>query len=424
MESFCAAVFLGRIMKELRKQAEYITEKAIRAVLPDEAVKRALEGRGFRGRVLLVAIGKAAWQMAKTAREILGDKLDSGIVITKYDHVKGPIDGCECFEAGHPVPDGNSFRATERAIELVSGLSAEDTVIFLISGGGSALFEKPLIPDEELQDITEQLLKSGASITEMNTIRKRLSGVKGGRFAELCAPAGVYSIVLSDIIGDPLDMIASGPAYPDSSTCEEALEIAKKYELKLSDAAMDCLRHETPKEIHNVETVINGNVRELCGAAAAACKELGYETEILTDTLDCEAKDAGKWLVSVAHDHSNTDRKRAFIAGGETVVHITGTGLGGRNQELALAAAEGIVGMKAAVFSVGSDGTDGPTDAAGGYVDGESMGEFFAKGIDVTQVLKDNDSYHALETIGGLIITGPTGTNVNDFACVLMEPEE
>ena len=223
-------------MKELRKQADYITEKAIQAVLPDEAVKRALEGREFNGRVLLVAIGKAAWQMAKTAREILGDRMDSGIVITKYGHVKDMIDGCECFEAGHPVPDENSFRATEKAVELVSGLKAEDTVIFLISGGGSALFEKPLIPGEELQDITEQLLKSGASITEMNTIRKRLSGVKGGRFAELCAPAGVYSIVLSDIIGDPLDMIASGPAYPDSSTSEEAMEIAKKYDLKLSDA--------------------------------------------------------------------------------------------------------------------------------------------------------------------------------------------
>ena len=157
-------------------------------------------------------------------------------------------------------------------------------------------------------------------------------------------------------------------------------------------------------------------------AAIAACEELGYETEILTDTLDCEAKDAGKWLAGIAREHSSTDHKLAFIAGGETIVHITGTGLGGRNQELALAAAEGISGMKAAVFSVGSDGTDGPTNAAGGYVDGESAGEFFAAGIDVAQVLKDNDSYHALEAMGGLIITGPTGTNVNDFACVLVEP--
>ena len=411
-------------MKDLRKQADYITEKAIKAVLPDEAVKRALQGREFSGQVLLVAIGKAAYQMAKTARDVLGSRLNKGIVITKYGHVKGPIEGIRCFEAGHPVPDENGFLATQRTIELVSGLNAEDTVIFLISGGGSALFEKPLVPKEELQDITTQLLKSGASITEMNTIRKRLSGVKGGRFAELCAPAKVFSIVLSDIIGDPLDMIASGPAYPDSSTCEEAINIAKKYKLRLSDSAWERLKTETPKELRNVETLITGSVRELCHSAKNACEELGYETEILTDTLGCEAKDAGRWLAGIAKKHHTTDRKRAFIAGGETVVHVTGTGLGGRNQELALTAAEGIKGMRAAVFSVGSDGTDGPTDAAGGYVDGESAGRFLKKGIDIEQVLGDNDSYHALEAVGGLIATGPTGTNVNDFACVLVEPEK
>ena len=410
-------------MKELRRQAEYITEKAIKTVLPDEAVRRALEGREFPGRVLLAAIGKAAYQMAKTAHEILGDRIEKGIVITKYGHVKEPLVGLECLEAGHPVPDENSFRGAEKAIELVKNLSEKDTVIFLISGGGSALFEKPLISGEELQDITEQLLRSGASITEMNTIRKRLSAVKGGKFALTCAPARVYSIVLSDIIGDPLDMIASGPAYPDSSFCEEALEIAKKYELKLSDDARECLKCETPKELDNVETVITGSVRELCRAAKAACEELGYVTEILTDTLDIEARDAGKWLSGIAHDHKDTDRKLAFIAGGETVVHITGEGLGGRNQELALSAAEGIAGMKAAVFSVGSDGTDGPTDAAGGYVDGETASEILAKGIDVRKVLQDNDSYHALKSVGGLIITGPTGTNVNDFACLLIEPD-
>ena len=409
-------------MKKLRVQADHIIKRAIHAVLPDEAVKRALKDRTFSGRVILVAIGKAAYQMAKTARDMLGDQLDRGIVITKYDHVKDPIEGVECWEAGHPVPDENSFRATDRAIDLVEGLTDEDTVIFLVSGGGSALFEKPLIPGEELQDITSQLLKSGASITEMNTIRKRLSGVKGGKFAEICAPAHVYSIVLSDIIGDPLDMIASGPAYPDSTTCEEALEIAKKYELRMSDAAMECLHHESPKELHNVETVINGSVRELCLAAKAACEELGYETEILTDTLDCEAKDAGKWLAGIAIEHQGTNHKLAFIAGGETVVHITGTGLGGRNQELALSAAEYIVGMNAAVFSVGSDGTDGPTDAAGGYVDGDTAAESLVKEIDIKDILNNNDSYHALEALGGLIFTGPTGTNVNDFACVLIEP--
>ena len=410
-------------MKDLRKKADYITEKAIQAVLPDEAVKRALSGREFTGRVVLVAIGKAAYQMARAASDIMGDRIDRGIVITKYDHVKGTIPDCECFEAGHPVPDENSFRATERAIEMVCGLTEDDTVLFLVSGGGSALFEKPLIPGEELQDITDQLLKSGASITEMNTIRKRLSAVKGGRFAEICAPAKVFSIVLSDIIGDPLDMIASGPAYPDSSTCEEAFHILRKYDLKLSDTAMALLAEETPKELSNVETVITGSVRELCKAAAKACDELGYETRILTDRLDCEARDAGAWFAEFAEEHRNPDRKLAFIAGGETVVHIRGAGLGGRNQELALTAAQGISGMKAAVFSVGSDGTDGPTDAAGGYVDGDSAADFEAEGISITEALNNNDSYNALKAIGGLIITGPTGTNVNDFACLLVEPE-
>jgi hydroxypyruvate reductase len=254
----------------------------------------------------------------------------------------------------------------------------------------------------------------------MNTIRKRLSGVKGGRFALACAPAHVYSIVLSDIIGDPLDMIASGPAYPDSSTREEAQEIARKYELRLSDEAWECLKHETPKELGNVETVITGSVRELCQAAKTACEELGYETEILTDTLDCEAKNAGRWLAGIAREHRDTDRKLAFIAGGETVVHITGSGLGGRNQELAMAAADGIKGMKAAVFSVGSDGTDGPTNAAGGYADGDTVRELARKGMDIAAYLANNDAYHALDAVGNLIITGPTGTNVNDVTIGLV----
>ena len=210
----------------LRKDAENIIRSSLDSVLPDEAVRRALKTFAPKaGRVLLVAAGKAAWQMAHTAVETLGS-VDGGVVVTKYDHVKGEIPGVTCYEAGHPVPDENSFAATEKALELVHGLTAEDTVLFLLSGGGSALFEKPLIPGEELQDVTGQLLASGADIVEINTIRKRLSGVKGGRFAQACAPAQVFSVVLSDILGDPLDMIASGPAVPDTSTCAQALAIA------------------------------------------------------------------------------------------------------------------------------------------------------------------------------------------------------
>ena len=404
----------------LRAHADTIIREAIRAVLPDEAVRRALEGFApGGGRVLLVAAGKAAWQMAHAAVAALGS-VDGGVVVTKYGHVKGEIPGVACYEAGHPVPDENSFAATAAALDLVQGLTAEDTVLFLLSGGGSALFEKPLIPSAELQDITGQLLACGADIVEINTIRKRLSAVKGGRFALACAPAKVYSIVLSDILGDPLDMIASGPAAPDSSTCADAQAIAAKYGLRLSDAARALLGQETPKKLSNVETQITGSVRQLCAAAAAACEKLGYRPLLLTDCLDCEARQAGRFLADIARTHAGRGEKLAFLAGGETVVRLTGRGLGGRNQELALAAAPGLAGLAAAVFSVGSDGTDGPTDAAGGYVDGDTAAALAARGLDAGAVLADNDAYHALQAVDGLIVTGPTGTNVNDVAVVLV----
>ena len=405
----------------LRSDANTIIEQSIRAVLPDEAVRRALSGRAFSGRVLLVAAGKAAWQMASAAAAQLGDGLSAGVVVTKYDHVKGDIPHCTCYEAGHPVPDENSFAATQAALDLVKDAGESDTVLFLLSGGGSALFEKPLVSGEELQDITGQLLACGADIVEMNTLRKRLSAVKGGRFAQLCAPAKVFAVVLSDILGDPLDMIASGPACPDSSTCAQALAVVEKYHLTLSDAAMECLKQETPKQLNNVETQITGSVRQLCAAAAEVCRQLGYEPVILTDQLCCQAKEAGSFLASIVKTHARPEHPMAFIAGGETVVQLTGKGRGGRNQELALAAAEGIAGMdNAAVFSVGSDGTDGPTDAAGGYADGSTRAALLAAGLTVHGVLAENDAYHALQKTDGLIITGPTGTNVNDVALALV----
>ena len=405
--------------QKLRQDADAIIRAAIAAVLPDEAVRRALKGRHFPGRVLLVAAGKAAWQMARAAVEALGP-VDAGVVVTKYGHVQGQLPGVICYEAGHPVPDENSFRATQAALDLVAGAKETDTVLFLLSGGGSALFEKPLIPGGELQDITQQLLACGADIVEMNTIRKRLSAVKGGRFALACAPARVYSIVLSDILGDPLDMIASGPAAPDRSTCAQAQAIAETYGLRLSGAARACLQQETPKALDNVETHITGSVRELCAAAAAACGQLGYQPVLLTDHLDCEAREAGRFLADIARTHAGRGQKAAYLAGGETVVRLTGHGLGGRNQELALAAAPGLAGLPAAVFSVGSDGTDGPTDAAGGYVDGDTAAALAARGLDAGAVLADNDAYHALQAVDGLIVTGPTGTNVNDVAVVLV----
>ena len=404
----------------LRRDADAIIRSSLNAVLPDEAVRRALNAFAPKGgRVLLVAAGKAAWQMAHAAVEALG-RVDGGVVVTKYGHVKGEIPGVTCCEAGHPVPDENSFSATEKALALVQGLTAEDTVLFLLSGGGSALFERPLLSGEELQDITSQLLASGADIVEMNTIRKRLSAVKGGRFAQACAPAEVFSIVLSDILGDPLDMIASGPAVPDTSTCAQALAIAEKYHLNLSKQAKTLLQQETPKALDNVTTRITGSVRELCTATANACRELGYEPILLTDQLCCEAREAGSFLGSIVRTHAGHGKKLAFIAGGETVVHLTGKGLGGRNQELALAAAPAIAGRNAAVFSVGSDGTDGPTDAAGGYVDGETLAALAEKGWNVFDTLQHNDAYHALRAVEGLIMTGATGTNVNDVTVALL----
>lgn len=406
--------------QKLWRDVQRIVTASLKAVLPDEAVRRALkEFKPSTGKTLLVSAGKAGWQMAKAAVDALGH-VDGGVVVTKYEHVKGDIPGVTCYEAGHPVPDENSFSTTEKALELVRDLSADDTVIFLLSGGGSALFEKPLIPGDELQDVTKQLLACGADIVEMNTIRKRLSGVKGGRFAQTCAPARVFSIVLSDVLGDPLDMIASGPACPDTSTCEQALAIVEKYGLKFSAQAMELLGKETPKALDNVTTQITGSVRELCAAAARECQALGYEPVHLTDQLSCEAREAGAFLASILRTHAGNGKPLAYIAGGETVVHLTGKGLGGRNQELALAAAPGIAELNAAVFSVGSDGTDGPTDAAGGYADGDTLDALKAKGLDVFAVLADNDAYHALKAVDSLIMTGPTGTNVNDVAVALL----
>ena len=407
---------------DLRGDVHRIINRAIRDALPGEAVRTALaQLPALPGKLTLVAVGKAAWEMAAAARDALGERISRGIVITKYGHVRGAIEGLDIREAGHPVPDANTFAATQAVIDLVRPLGEGDVVLFLLSGGGSALFEKPLIPPEELQDVTRQLLASGADITEVNAIRKRLSAVKGGRFAQLCAPARVVSVILSDVLGDAPDAIAYGPAAPDACTSREARAIAEKYALRLSDAARRRLDEETPKRLDNVDSRIIGSVRLLCASAAECAEALGYEARVLTTGLCCTARDAGSFLASIARDHAATGRPLAFICGGETVVRVTGGGLGGRNQELALAAAPGIAGLDGVcVFSVGSDGTDGPTDAAGGYVDGGTVERLRAAGWTVDAALSNNDAWHALSACGGLIVTGPTGTNVNDLSVALI----
>lgn len=406
----------------LRKDAETIIADSIREVQPDSAVIRALKEMTLTGKIKLVAAGKAAWQMAKAASNYLGERLEQGIVITKYGHVRGELPRIRCCEAGHPVPDEGSFDAARKALALTENLTKDDTVLFLLSGGGSALFELPLIPAEELQDVTRQLLACGADIVEINTLRKRLSAVKGGRFAQHCAPAKVFSIILSDILGDPPDMIASGPTCPDSSTCADAMETVRRYDLSLREETKQLLMVETPKALANAQWMITGSVRELCDAAARSCRKLGYEPFFLTDRLCCQAREAGSVMASILRTHAGDGKKLAFLAGGETVVRLTGSGKGGRNQELALAAAEGISGLSnAALFSVGSDGTDGPTDAAGGFVDGATRQRLLEEGIHIDQVLLNNDAYHALQRTDGLIFTGPTGTNVNDVTVGLVE---
>lgn len=406
----------------LYADAQTILREAIAAVQPEAAVTRALaQLPPCHGRRILVAVGKAACPMASAALQALDGHVHAGIVITKHGHgvpLPAPL---QVLEAGHPVPDAATYAATAQALALTSNLTPADQVLFLLSGGGSALFEQPLLPPQELTDVTQQLLACGAAIAQVNTIRKRLSAVKGGRFALHCAPAQVWSVVLSDVLGDRLDMIASGPACPDRSTAEEALEIVNRYALRLSPQALACLRRPTPSALPNAQSIVTGSVRQLVDAAARTCRRLGYDVEILTDCLQSEARDAGRWLAREALVRSGP---RALLAGGETVVHVMGPGLGGRNQELALSAAAQIAGQRAlAIFSFGSDGTDGPTDAAGGYVDGQTQAALARQGSSIPDVLARNDAYHALEACGGLIKTGPTGTNVNDLSVALLGPE-
>lgn len=410
-------------MRNLREDADFIIRESIAAVLPDAAVVKALSNLEFgSGRLLLVSAGKAGWQMAKAAKQYLGERLNEGVVLTKYGHNKGEIERIRVFEAGHPVPDEQSIIGTEAVWKLTQNLTKNDTVLFLLSGGASALFEKPLVPLSQLESLTRQLLACGADIVEMNTIRKRLSSVKGGKFAIHCAPAKVISIILSDVVGDSADMIASGPTYPDTSTAEQALQIVKKYRLQLPEHALAILQKDPVSSVTNTEYFITGSVRELCLAVEHAAQALGYQTELLCDCVTCAAREAGSLLGSIAKFRAGQKEKIAVIFGGETVVHLKGPGKGGRNQELALAAAEQIRGLgNVAIFSLGSDGTDGPTDAAGGYVDGKTVDTLLQQGISIFETLEQNDAYHALKSCNGLILTGATGTNVNDVSVCLID---
>jgi len=413
-------------MEKLYRDAKILIDKVIQANMPDLAVRNALKNRQFSENTYLLAVGKAAWTMAKSAGEELGDKIKRGIVITKYNHSLGDIQGMEIIEAGHPLPDENSIEGTKKAVKMAEELKEGDELLFLLSGGGSALFEEPLagLTLDEIIEINSRLLACGADIEEINMIRKRLSAVKAGRFAQICSPAKIFSVILSDVLTDRLDTIASGPAAPDMSTSDEAMAVIEKYKLKISGKIKENLKIETPKSLDNTETIITGSVRTLCESAGVIAQELGYRAHILCTEMNCEAREAGRMISSIAGQIGkgaySFNRPCALIFGGETVVTLRGKGRGGRNQELALSAAQGISGLgDILIFSIGSDGTDGHTDAAGGIVDGSTFKRLKEKGLNICEVLDNNDSYNALAALNAHIITGPTGTNVNDIAVIL-----
>ncbi len=417
----------------LREDVLSVINFSIEKVLPDRAVKDAIRRENLEEveNLYLVAIGKAAWRMAKAAKDLLGERIKRGVVITKYGHSLGEIEGVEVYEAGHPVPDENTISSTKKAIELASSLGEDDRLLFLVSGGGSALFEYPIegVSLDDLKKVNELLLRSGADIVEINTVRKHISKVKGGRFAEIAYPAFIYTLALSDVLGDRLDSIASGPAYPDETTYEDALRVIEKY--NLMDEIPSSVREvilkgvkgeipETPKKLDNVESVIIGSVSLVCKHAIEKARELGYKTLFLTSTLNCEASEAGRFLAEILKEIRRSSNPVSppcmIILGGETIVHVRGNGKGGRCQELALSASISIRGMdKTVIAAAGTDGTDGPTDAAGGIVDGDSFNRMLSNGIDPEKYLANNDSYNALKASGDLIMTGPTGTNVNDL---------
>ncbi len=393
--------------------------------MPEEAVRRGLRELSPSEKLVLVSIGKAAWRMAQAACGELGEQIAGGCVITKYGHSEGPLANLSIYEAGHPLLDENGLAAAAAALKLTEEKPAGRAMLFLVSGGGSALFESllPGVTLDRLRELNGRLLACGASIQEINTIRKLFSAVKGGRFAAHCAPAQVYQIVLSDVIGDDLGAIASGPAAPNPARAEDVRRINEKYSLGI---AAEVIEQQRPVDTPNVTTVMAANVRILCEAAARRAEDLGYAARIVDDAVDGDVEELAAKIYDAAKrvrsGGSPCRRPCALIYGGEPTVRLKGDGLGGRNQELALIMAKYLAGSEAAVFvSCGSDGTDGPTDAAGGMVDGTTWGLIAKSGADPEALLNNNDSNRALAAAGALIVTGPTGTNVNDLILLLIE---
>lgn len=385
--------------------------------------------------LLPIAFGKAACSMAKGFEEAAEGISFRGICITKHGHAKkDSLKKFVVYEAGHPLPDQNGINATKQVIANLKKADADTLVVLLISGGGSALLVAPAenLTLEDKQAAADLLMKAGADIYELNTVRKHLSAIKGGRLAQLAHPAKVVSLILSDVIGDRLDTIASGPAYPDSTTFNDAIDVIRKYDLheKMPDRVLELLYRgaeglvpETPKQdmtlFNDVENITIGSNRILIDSAKKIVEDAGMKVDIFSYEITGEAVDAGRMIAQRARRSvGNT----CIISGGETTVNVRGKGVGGRNMELALSFAIDIKGLSGiTLLSAGTDGTDGPTDAAGAIVDGNTVANASAAGIDAQKYLDNNDSYNFFKKAGCLLITGPTGTNLMDLQMVVVQ---
>ncbi|HEX2034490.1 MAG TPA: glycerate kinase [Chloroflexota bacterium] len=437
-----------------RDLAWQIMRAALHAVDPAQAVRHALRRQGdtlslgerqydlgrYR-RVLVVGAGKASAPMARAAEEVLGDRLTTGLVDVKYGYTD-QTQRIRLREAGHPLPDASGLEGTREIVELLAGAGEDDLVLCLISGGGSALMMLPVdgITLADYQALTQVLLRSGATINHINTIRKHIERVKGGGLAEVAAPAEVATLILSDVIGDPLDFIASGPTVPDTTTYADALDVLQQFDL-LGKVPASVVRHlqagqrgevpETPKPgdplFERVSTLVIGSNSIAAEAALAEARRLGFEALLLSTYLEGEAREAGKVAAALAKELVHHQRPLSvpacLILGGETTVTVRGEGKGGRNQEIALSAAVAIAGLeRALVVALATDGSDGPTDAAGGFADGHTLERGAAQGLDARAALAQNDSYAYLRAVGDLLVTGPTNTNVNDLLFVFAYP--
>ena len=437
--------------RELRQSARLIWEAALNAANPATCIRKFLEAQDntltadgkqieIAGRLIVIGAGKPAAKMAQVVEEILGSHITGGLIVTKYGHGL-PLNRMQIVEAGHPIPDSAGIRAVRETRGLLRGLTKDDIVLVLISGGGSALWPAPAegITLEEKQEMTYLLLRAGATIRELNAVRKHLSDIKGGQLAKWAAPARVISLIMSDVIGDPIDFIASGPTAPDTTSFSDALAIIQKYGLDVPDAVRDRFQEgargniaDTPEPgdpvFKNVDNCVIANNRLLVDAAAEKARELQLNTLILGTEVEGEAKDIGRFFAAIARETARMGNPikppACILAAGETTVTVRGHGTGGRNQEMALAWAISMASRPSSAqtcfASVATDGTDGPTSAAGGLVDPFTCSRAIELGLMPQKFLRSNDSSNFLKATGDLIVTGPTQTNLMDLQILLV----